>query len=85
MRKVLRMVEYDKVFQDISYIMLRENSDDEFELFINHMHESETFESLFDKHISKELNRKVKVLYKYVNESEYADVNPKGYIFTKRH
>lgn len=84
-RKVLRMVEYDKVFQDISYIMLRENSDDEFELFINHMHESETFESLFDKHISKELNRKVKVLYKYVNESEYADVNPKGYIFTKRH
>ena len=84
-RKVLRMVEYDKVFQDISYIMLRENRDDEFELFINHMKDFEIFEALFSKHISKELNREVKVLYKYVNESEYADINPKGYIFTKRH
>lgn len=84
-RKVLRMVEYDKVFQDISYIMLREITDNEFELLINHIKEFKLFEKLFLKHICKEIGRDVKVNYIYVNELEFADINPKGYIFTKRY
>ncbi len=84
-RKVLRMVEYDKVFQDISYIMLREITDNEFELLINRIRESDLFEKIFLKHIRKEIKRDVKVNFIYVNELEFSDINPKGYIFTKRH
>lgn len=84
-RKVLRMVEYDKVFQDISYIMLREIGDNEFELLINRPIEFELFEKLFVRHLCKEIKRSIKVNFKYVSEQEFYDINPKGYIFTRRH
>lgn len=84
MRKILRKVEYEKVFQDMAYIMLCEKSDNKYELFLNYLSEAKTFEKLFTKFLSEELRRNITIIFRYVSEAEFAEVNPKGYIFMRK-
>lgn len=83
-RKVLRRVEFEKVFQDISQIMLQEKSRDEYILFLNRLSDSGKFEKLFSRYLQEELKKKVNILFTYITEKEFEKLNPKSYIFVRK-
>lgn len=84
-RKILRKVEYERVFQNLSFIMVRALSDCDFEIYINKFTDSKSFENLFIKYMTEEIKKSVRISFNYITEKEHSEINPKGYIFVRKY
>lgn len=83
-KKILRKVEYNRVFQDMLFFLLIERDNNKYEVIMSHIKDEKGFENLFTQCLSDELRKFVNISFLYMTQEEYEKINPKSYLYVRK-